>query len=105
MRTEQVERLRLQYSRPVQRLAKAGSVDEECSLEATAAFQHLRYDTLTAERLALIGFRNAGAISDEVLRPLDHVSDVQALPVGIGDRRMTVSARADRVSITPARSG
>lgn len=104
LRAESVERLRLQYSRRVERLAKAGSVDEECSTKATAAFQQLWYQTLTAERLALIALRNDGTISDEVLYRLEHELSVEALRVGIGERPMTASARADRVSITPASS-
>jgi len=43
---------------------------------------------LTAERMALIGLRNDGTISDEVLHQLEHELDVEALRLGIGERRV-----------------
>ena len=43
--------------------------------------------TMTAKRLALIGLRNDGAISDELLHRLERELDVEALRLGIGERR------------------
>src|SRR5438309_475459 len=86
---DHAERLRVHYGRRLQRYARSGTVDEECTVEAAEAFRRLRHETLTAERLALIGLRNDGTISDEVLHRLEHELDVEALRVGIGERRAT----------------
>ena len=59
------------------------------SRESTEAFQRLRHETLTAERMALIGLRNDGTISDDVLHHLEHELDVEALRHGIGERQVT----------------
>jgi CPA1 family monovalent cation:H+ antiporter len=37
----------------------------------------------------MIGLRNDGAISDDVLHRLEHELDVEALRVGIGERRVS----------------
>jgi len=37
----------------------------------------------------MIGLRNNGAISDDVLHRLEHELDVEALRVGIGERRVS----------------
>jgi CPA1 family monovalent cation:H+ antiporter len=63
-------------------------VDPECAAETAEAFRQLRHETLTAERVALIGMRNNGTISDDVLHRLEHELDVEALRVGIGERRV-----------------
>jgi Na+/H+ antiporter len=86
---EQLERMRLHYGRRLQRYARSGTVDEECTLEAAEAFRRLRHETLTTERLALIGLRNDGTISDDLLHRLEHELDVEALRLGIGERRAT----------------
>jgi len=52
-------------------------------------FQRLRHETLTAERLAVIRLRNGGIISDDVLHRLEHELDVEALQLGIGERRVS----------------
>jgi CPA1 family monovalent cation:H+ antiporter len=87
LRSDQVDRLRIQYGRRLQRFARSGTVDEECTLEAAEAFRRLRHETLTAERLALINLRNDGTISDEVLHRLEHELDVEALRLGLGEQR------------------
>ena len=69
--------------------ARSGTVDEECTLEAAEAFQRLRHETLTTERMALINLRNDGTISDELLHRLEHELDVEALRLGLGERRAT----------------
>ena len=84
----QVERLRVHYSRQLQRFAKGSAVDADCSMEAGESFRRLRHETITAERLSLIAMRNDGTISDEVLHRLEHELDIEALRVGIGERRV-----------------
>jgi len=84
---DHAERLRVHYGRRLERFARSGTVDEECTVEAAEAFRRLRHETMTAERLALIGLRNDGTISDEVLHRLEHELDVEALRFGIGERR------------------
>lgn len=85
---DHAERLRIHYGRRLQRYAQSGTVDEECTREAAEAFRRLRHESLTAERLALIGLRNDGTISDEVLHRLEHELDVEALRLGLGERRV-----------------
>jgi len=85
---DQVERLRVHYSRQLQRFAKGSAVDADCSMETGEAFRRLRHETITAERLSLIAMRNDGTISDDVLHRLEHELDVEALRVGIGERRV-----------------
>lgn len=84
---EHVDRLRVHYARQRQRFAGNGAVDPECAAEAVQAFRRLRHETLTAERAALIGMRNDGTISDDVLHRLEHELDIEALRLGIGERR------------------
>ena len=52
------------------------------------AGQRLHHEALTAERLALIGLRNDGTISDDVLHHLEQELDVAALHLGVGHRRL-----------------
>jgi Na+/H+ antiporter len=84
---DQLARLRLHYERRLQRYAPTGPVDSECTSEAAEAFRRIRHETLTAERLMLIKLRNNGTISDEVLHRLEYELDVEALRLGIGERR------------------
>jgi CPA1 family monovalent cation:H+ antiporter len=89
LNVEHVERLRVQYGRLVERFADSAPVDGDAARETTEAFQRLRHETLTAERMALIGLRNDGTISDDVLHHLEHELDVEALRHGIGERQVT----------------
>jgi CPA1 family monovalent cation:H+ antiporter len=84
---EHVDRLRDHYARRRRRFSNNGGVAPECAAEAVEAFRRLRHETLSAERKALIGLRNDGTISDEVLHRLEHELDIEALRLGIGDRR------------------
>lgn len=90
---EHIERMRVQYGRRLQRYAQAGAIDVECTAEAAEAFRRLRHETLTAERLVVIGLRNDGAINDEVLHRLEHELDVEALRAGIGELRVSSGNR------------
>ena len=84
---EHLDQMRVHYGDRVQRYAKDGTA-ADCTPEATEVFRRLRHETLTAERLAVIGLRNDGAISDDVLHRLEHELDVEALRLGIGERRV-----------------
>ena len=85
---EHLDQMRVHYGGRVERYAKDGTV-AECTSEAGEAFRRLRHETLTAERLAVIGLRNDGAISDDVLHRLEHELDVEAVRLGIGERRVS----------------
>jgi monovalent cation/hydrogen antiporter len=85
---KQVERLRVYYSRQLQRFAKKREVDPDCSTESTEAVRRLRHETLTAERVALIAMRNDDTISDDVLHRLERELDIEAMRLGIGERRL-----------------
>lgn len=86
--TEQVERVRLRYSKRLERFARSG-VEQEDAAGSTETFQRLQREALTAERVALVGLRNDGTISDEVLHRLGQELDIAALHLGIGERRLS----------------
>ena len=46
--------------------------------------------------LLVIGLRNDGAISDDVLHRLEHELDVEALRLGIGERRISAGGEDPR---------
>lgn len=85
---EHLDQMRVHYGDRVQRYTKDGTAPE-CTAEALEVFQRLRHETLTAERLAVIRLRNDGVISDDVLHRLEHELDVEALQLGIGERRVS----------------
>lgn len=85
---DHVEQLRVHYGRRQQRYEDDGTLDSECTPEIAAAFRRLRHETLTAERLAVIGLRNDGTISDELLHRLEQELDVEAVRLGIGKQRV-----------------
>ncbi|MBA3753386.1 MAG: Na+/H+ antiporter, partial [Nitrospira sp.] len=84
---EQVERVRLRYSRRLKRFAQTSIVERTATVGTTEAFQRLQYETLTAERMALIILRDNGTISDDILHHLEQELDVAALHLGVGERR------------------
>ncbi|MDP9179641.1 MAG: Na+/H+ antiporter [Gemmatimonadota bacterium] len=84
---EQVERVRLRYSRRLKGFAITNRVERKASEERAEVFQRLQYETLTAERMALISLRDNDTISDEVLHHLEQELDVSALHLGVGERR------------------
>jgi monovalent cation/hydrogen antiporter len=49
--------------------------------------RRLRVGVLSAERRMLVRLRNEGAISDEVLRELEHELDLDAMRAGAGEKR------------------
>jgi CPA1 family monovalent cation:H+ antiporter len=84
---EHVARLRVHYHRRRQRFRNNGAVDPECAADAVEAFRRLRHETLTAERAALVAMRDNDTISDDVLHRLEHELDIEAIRLGIGERR------------------
>lgn len=88
LEVEQVERLRVQYGRLMERFAGSAIIGGDVARGSTEAFRRLRHETLTAERMALIDLRNDGTISDDVLHHLEHELDVEALRHGIGENRV-----------------
>jgi CPA1 family monovalent cation:H+ antiporter len=82
-----VDRLRDHYARRRERFSNNGAVDPECAAETVEGFRRIRHETLTAERRALVALRNDGTISDDVLHRLEHELDIEALRLGIGERR------------------
>lgn len=54
---------------------------------ASNARRRLRAGMIHAERRMLVRLRNEGAISDEVLRELEQELDLEAIRVGVGERR------------------
>jgi CPA1 family monovalent cation:H+ antiporter len=93
---EQVARLRVHYGRRQQRYANSSPVDSDCTVEAAESFRRLRQETLTAERMAAIGLRNEGRISDEVLHRIEHELDVEALRLGLGEHKSAVPLSPNR---------
>jgi Na+/H+ antiporter len=85
---EPIERLRIHYARRMERLAKGLTADVKHAQDDGEVFRRLRYETVTAERLALIALRNDGTISDEVLHRLEYELDVEALRLGFGKERV-----------------
>jgi CPA1 family monovalent cation:H+ antiporter len=55
--------------------------------ETAQALRRLRQETLTAERRAVIGLRDQGVISDDVLHRIEHELDIEALRLGAGELR------------------
>jgi len=86
-RPAHLEQLRARYA---QRRARASSIlsgDGAATAEDAGAFRRLRHEALTAERRRVIGLRDRGEISDEVLHRLEHELDVEALQIGTGELR------------------
>ncbi len=85
---EQVERVRLRYLRRLEHLTRASVTEDGHAGGSIEIVQRLHHEVLTAERVALIGLRNNGTISDEVLHHLEQELDVAALHQGVGERRL-----------------
>jgi CPA1 family monovalent cation:H+ antiporter len=84
---EQLADLRLHYEERAQLIAQQRDDVPPSSSLADAAFKRARYETLNAERLALLGLRDRGAISDEVLLDLERELDVEADRLGLASVR------------------
>ena len=86
-RPAHVEQLRARYAQRRARASAIGSGDGTATAEDAGAFRRLRHEALTAERRKVIGLRDRGEISDEVLHRLEHELDVEALQIGTGELR------------------
>ena len=89
---EQIHRMRTHYTQRAQRFSQLG--DGECSAVTAAAQRRLRHETLSAERRAIIGLRDEGVISDEVLHRLEQELDVEAIRIGLGEQQSVGEAVA-----------
>jgi CPA1 family monovalent cation:H+ antiporter len=87
--SDHIEQLRDHYSRRLQRNVDVEASAAENTKTVTEAFRRLRHETLTAERLAVINLRNNDVISDEILHRLEYELDVEALRIGIGEKRVS----------------
>ncbi|MDR4480531.1 MAG: Na+/H+ antiporter [Nitrospira sp.] len=85
--SEQVERVRLGYSRRLERFSTSHLQRDNGADGVHEIVQRLQHETLTAERMSLIALRNEGTISDEVLHRLEQELDAAAVHLGIGERR------------------
>jgi len=81
--TEQLADLRRHYEERARMVAERGADRPPASSLADAAFKRARYETLGAERRALLELRDRGAISDEVLLDLERELDLEAARLGL----------------------
>jgi monovalent cation/hydrogen antiporter len=86
---DHVEQLRIHYKSRRKYQVDMDAPDIECKKVVVEAFRRLKHETLTAERLAMIRLRNDGVISDEILLRLEHELDIEAIRIGIGERRIS----------------
>lgn len=85
---QHVEQLRIHFDRRQERFALTSAVGPESTQEPQDAFHRLREALLATERSALIHLRDEGTISDEVLHRLEQELDIEALRLGLGERRV-----------------
>jgi CPA1 family monovalent cation:H+ antiporter len=76
-----LERVRAPYDERLGRLTREQREDPECLLTEgqASAFRRLRDEALAAERKAIVGLRNRGRISEEVLHRTQEALDLEAL--------------------------
>jgi CPA1 family monovalent cation:H+ antiporter len=76
-----LERVRGPYEERLSRLTAEVREDPECKLTEgeSAAFRRLREQALRAERVAVVGLRNQGTVSEEVLHRVQQAIDLEAL--------------------------
>ena len=78
VRDDTAQRMRGLYEYRQRRFSARQDGDDDGELERrSAAFQRLRRELLNAERQALVDLRNAGRISDEVLRVVERDLDLE----------------------------
>ena len=73
-----VDVVRTIYTRRGERL-RAGNGDEPAAHEAGDAFRALRGELIEIERATLVGLRDRGEISEEILQRLQHDLDLEAM--------------------------
>ena len=88
-RLEDVDRMRAVYTQRIRRASPIELGPDSATALAQAAYRRLRHETLSAERRALIGLRNQGVISDEILQRLEQELDVEAMGIGLGETRLS----------------
>jgi CPA1 family monovalent cation:H+ antiporter len=78
-REETIERVRAMYRFRKRRFAvRAGMVDDEDGIEdRSVAYQRLMHSLFDAQREALVGLRNRGEISSEVMRRVERELDLE----------------------------
>jgi CPA1 family monovalent cation:H+ antiporter len=95
-RREDIERLRAIYTQRLRRASPLRVGDTDAFAKAQAALRRLRHETLSAERRALIGLRDQGIVSDEVLHRLEQELDIEATRIGLGEVPMSDGFASDR---------
>jgi CPA1 family monovalent cation:H+ antiporter len=79
--------LRGQYEDRLRRAAEAETGDGAASLLAERVAKRARFESLLAERTALVGLRREQAIGDEILVALESELDLEAARHGLADLR------------------
>ena len=87
-RRDQVERMRVFYAQRLARSSPVLQAADPSERQAQAGYRRLRHATLDAERQAVVALRDQGVISDEVLHRLEQELDVEAMRIGLGERRL-----------------
>jgi CPA1 family monovalent cation:H+ antiporter len=79
-----LDNARTHYERRVQHYGVSSPVDPACTDEWTDAQRRVRHALIDAERRAVIGLRDRGEISDEVLHEVERELDIEAIRLGVG---------------------
>ena len=78
MREDTAERMRGQYRFRLNRFrARYDGIDEEGVEDRSAAYQRLRRELLNAERDAVVGLRNEGVITEDVMQRVQRDIDLE----------------------------
>ncbi len=85
---DHVDQLQGHYGKRLDDISSNGAVSPETIQETNEALLRLKEAALVAERSALIRLRDEGTISDEVLHRLEQELDIEALRLGLGERRI-----------------
>jgi monovalent cation/hydrogen antiporter len=91
-----VEDLRRHYEERVRQVGERRAGAPAASSLAEAAFKRARYETLAAERRALLELRDRGVIGDEVLLELEEALDVEATRHGLAGYDVVKERRTAR---------
>jgi len=81
-----LESARTHYERRAQHFAESSPVDIVCTDAWADAQQRVRHALIEAERRAVIGLRDRGEISDEVLHEVERELDIEAIRIGKGEQ-------------------
>ena len=86
-----LERARTHYQQRARHFDATSEMDIVCTDAWSEAQRLVRHSLLDAERHAVIGLRNQGEISDEVLHEVERELDLEAIRLGVGDLATPVS--------------